>query len=226
MRHEIGIESSQTVVDLAAGTGKLTRLLVKLLPAEVIAVEPVAGMRAQLELVVPGVTVLDGTAEQIPLADGAAHAVFVAQAFHWFQVPEAAAEIARVLDADGALAIVRNQKVESAAAPAVTAALTLVRERVHHSSPRHRVWRDELEQTGVFEPFQEWTVGNQVTQDIDTFRHRIASRSYIGAMDDDQRARLLDEVQAVLERNGIAPGERFAVPTVTRVIWARARRSR
>jgi ubiquinone/menaquinone biosynthesis C-methylase UbiE len=224
MRQEIGIETGQTVVDLAAGTGKLTRLLVALLPAEVIAIEPVAGMLAELERVVPGVTALDGTAEQIPLADGAAHAVFVAQAFHWFRVPEAAAEIARVLDADGALAIVRNQEIESASAPAVTAALTLVRERVRNPSMRHRVWRDELERTGGFEPFHEWTVDNPVTQDIDTFRHRIASRSYIGAMDDGQRTRLLDDVQAVLERNGIAPGEPFAVPTVTRVIWARARR--
>jgi ubiquinone/menaquinone biosynthesis C-methylase UbiE len=227
MRREIGIEAGQTVVDLAAGTGKLTRQLVELLPAEVIAVEPVAGMRAELKRVLPGVRVLDGTAEQIPLADGAAHAVFVAQAFHWFRVPEAAAEIARVLDAGGALAIVRNQEVESATAPAVTAALALVRERVHHpSAPRHRVWREELERTGVFEPFHEWTVDNEVTQDIETFRRRIASRSYIGAMDDDQRARLLDDVQQVLERNGIAPGEGFFVPTVTRVIWARVRRSR
>ena len=55
---------------------------------------------------------------------------------------------------------------------------------------------------------------------------RIASRSYIGAMHDDQRARLLDDVQTVLERNGIGPGERFTVPTVTRVIWARAQRER
>ena len=225
MRREIGIESGQTVVDLAAGTGKLTRRLVELLPAEVIAVEPVAGMRAQLHRVVPAVTVLDGTAEAIPLPDGAAHAVFVAQAFHWFRLPEAAVEIARVLDADGALAIVRNQEVESETAPAVTEALTLVRERVHHpSSTRHRTWRDELEGSGVFEPFQEWTVDNPIAQDIDTFRHRIASRSYIGAMDDELRTRLLDDVQAVLERNGIAPGQPFAVPTVTRVIWARPTR--
>ena len=226
MRQEIGIESGQTVIDLAAGTGKLTRLLVAQLPAQVIAVEPIPGMRAQLQRVVPGVTVLDGTAEQIPLPDGAAHAVFVAQAFHWFRLPEAATEIARVLDAGGALAIVRNQEVESDTAPAVTAALALVREHVQHPSTRHRVWRDELEQTRLFEPFQEWTIDNPVTQDIDTFRRRIASRSYIGAMDDDQRARLLDEVQAVLETNGVHPGEPFAVPTVTRVIWARARQSR
>lgn len=226
MRREIGIETGQTVIDLAAGTGKLTRLLVELLPADVVAVEPIAGMRAQLERVLPDVAVLDGTAEQIPLPDRAAHVVFVAQAFHWFRVPEAAAEIARVLDADGALAIVRNQEVESSTAPAVTAALALVRELVHHSSPRHRVWREDLEQTRVFEPFADWTVDNPVTQDIDTFRRRIASRSYIGAMDDDQRGRLLDEVQSVLEANGIRPGVPFAVPTVTRVIWARRRESR
>jgi ubiquinone/menaquinone biosynthesis C-methylase UbiE len=224
LRQEIGIERGHTVVDLAAGTGKLTRLLVALLAAEVIAVEPVAGMRAQLERVAPGVTVLDGTAEQIPLPDGAAHAVFVAQAFHWFRVPEAAAEIARVLDADGALAIVRNQEVEAGNAPAVTAALAVVRDRVRFPGTRHRVWRDELERTGVFEPFHEWTVENEVIQDIESFRHRIASRSYIGAMDNDRRARLLDEVQTALERHGIAPGEPFTVPTVTRVLWARTRR--
>jgi ubiquinone/menaquinone biosynthesis C-methylase UbiE len=226
MREEIGIEAGQTVVDLAAGTGKLTRLLVQQLPAEVIAVEPIAGMRTELERVLPGVTVLDGTAEQIPMPDGTAHAVFVAQAFHWFRVPEAAAEIARVLDVEGAVAIVRNQEVESATAPAAAAALALVRERVQNPSMGHRSWRDELEQTSWFEPFQEWTVDNEVSQDIETFRHRIASRSYIGAMDDDQRARLLDEVQAVLETNGVRPGEPFAVPTVTRVIWARTRSKR
>jgi ubiquinone/menaquinone biosynthesis C-methylase UbiE len=226
MRDEIGIESGQRVLDLAAGTGKLTRLLVQRLPAEVIAVEPIAGMRTELERVLPGVTVLDGTAEHIPLPDGVAHAVFVAQAFHWFQVPEAAAEIARVLDPEGALAIVRNQEVESATAPAAAAALALVRERVQNPSMRHRSWRVELERTEVFEPFHEWTVDNEVAQDIETFRHRIASRSYIGAMDDDQRAQLLDEVQAVLESNGVSRGEPFAVPTVTRVIWARTRGKR
>ena len=225
MRREIGIETGQTVVDLAAGTGKLTRLLARLLPAEVIAVEPIAGMRAQLRRAVPAVTVLDGTAEEIPLPDSAAHAVFVAQAFHWFRVAEAAAEIARVLDAGGALAIVRNQEVESDIAPGVAAALALVRERVQSRSTRHRTWRDDLERTGVFEPFREWTVANDLVQDIEAFRHRIASRSYIGAMDDDARASLLDEVQTVLEAHGIASGVPFAVPTVTRVIWARTRRS-
>jgi len=101
--------------------------------------------------------------------------------------------------------------------------MSLVRERIRRPVSRHGLWREELDRSGAFEPFHEWTVDNDVVQDIETFRQRIASRSYIGAMGDVERARLLDEVQAVFARHGIAPGEPFAVPTVTSVIWARVR---
>ena len=92
----VGHAGPNAILDLAAGTGKLTREL-GVLGAEVIAVEPVAAMRAQLTAAAPGVRVLDGTAEAIPLGDGAVHAVLVAQAFHWFDVPAAAAEIRRMI---------------------------------------------------------------------------------------------------------------------------------
>ena len=82
------ITGSSTVIDLAAGTGKLTRLL---LPAgaRIVAVEPVRGMREVLSSVVPSAEVLEGTAEQLPLPDGSADAVTVGQAFHWFRGEEA-----------------------------------------------------------------------------------------------------------------------------------------
>jgi SAM-dependent methyltransferase len=103
------------VCDLAAGTGKLTRLLAAT-GADVVAVEPVAGMRDQLRATTPEVKVLDGTAEAIPLADGCLDAVTVAQAFHWFRFDEALAEIKRVLKpgGQGGLAIVFNERDESA----------------------------------------------------------------------------------------------------------------
>src|SRR5207249_4825593 len=80
-----------TVLDLAAGTGKLTRMLATT-GATVVAVEPVAGMRRVLAQAVPGARVLNGTAEAIPVADGAVDAVTVAQAFHWFDADRAVAE--------------------------------------------------------------------------------------------------------------------------------------
>lgn len=96
----MGVGHSTTVVDLAAGTGKLTRVLVTT-GARVVAVEPVPAMRTELSKVVPGVEVLDGTAEAIPLPDASADAVTVAQAFHWFQGAAALTEIHRVLRARG-----------------------------------------------------------------------------------------------------------------------------
>jgi SAM-dependent methyltransferase len=95
------------VIDLAAGTGKLTRVLTGL-GYDVTAVEPLAGMRAQLEAAVPGVRVLEGTAEAIPAADETADAVLVAQAFHWFDAPAALDEIARVLRPGGVLGMLWN----------------------------------------------------------------------------------------------------------------------
>jgi SAM-dependent methyltransferase len=95
------------VVDLAAGTGKLTQVLVEAGTA-VVAVEPDEGMRAALAVAVPGGEVLAGTAEAIPLPDGSADAVLVAQAFHWFDPEQACDEIARVLRPGGILGLLWN----------------------------------------------------------------------------------------------------------------------
>jgi len=111
LERELGVGPGARVCDLAAGTGKLTRLLAAT-GADVVAVEPVPGMREQLLATTPGVEVHDGTAEAIPLPDGSVDVVTVAQAFHWFRFEEALAEIARVLRPGGALAILFNQRDE------------------------------------------------------------------------------------------------------------------
>jgi SAM-dependent methyltransferase len=104
-----GLRRGSVVVDLAAGTGKLTRAL---LPtgAAVIAIEPMPGMRRVFRTVVPTVPVVDGRAEAIPLPDGFADAVFVGQAFHWFRGDVAIWEIARILRPDGALVLIWNTR--------------------------------------------------------------------------------------------------------------------
>lgn len=98
---------ADVVLDLAAGTGKLTRRLVERFP-RVIAVEPLAGMRAVLERVVPQAEALGGTAEAIPLRDASVDAAFVGEAFHWFDASAAARELARVLRPGGMLRLVFN----------------------------------------------------------------------------------------------------------------------
>ena len=100
LAQELDLRAGRTVVDLAAGSGKLTRPLAAL-GCEVIAIEPVAEMRAAIG---PTARALDGTAEAMPLPDDSADVVTVGQAFHWFDGPVALAEIERVLRPGGALA--------------------------------------------------------------------------------------------------------------------------
>jgi SAM-dependent methyltransferase len=101
-----------SVLDLGAGTGKLTRQLVGRVE-EVIAVEPSDRMRERLSAGLPGVRALPGTAEHIPLDDGSTELVLVAQAWHWMDPIAAAREIARVLRGSGRLGLVWNLRDES-----------------------------------------------------------------------------------------------------------------
>jgi SAM-dependent methyltransferase len=103
----LALSPAATVLDLGAGTGKLTRLLVPRF-ARVVAVEPDGAMRAVLEEVVPEAEALAGSAEAIPVEDGAVDAVFSAEAFHWFASDESVAEIARVLRPGGSFAFFWN----------------------------------------------------------------------------------------------------------------------
>jgi SAM-dependent methyltransferase len=110
---ELGLEPSAQVLDLGAGTGKLTRELVPRF-GRVVAVEPDDAMRAVLEEVVPGAEARAGHGEAIPLEDESVDAVFSAEAFHWFAGEQSVAEIARVLRPRGALVIFWNIPVEFA----------------------------------------------------------------------------------------------------------------
>ncbi len=101
------------VLDVGAGTGKLTRELAAR-GLDVVAVEPLPGMREQLARAVPGVPVHSGTAEHIPLPDGSVDAVLAAQAWHWVDQARAVPEVARVLVPGGRLGLVWNMRDDRA----------------------------------------------------------------------------------------------------------------
>ncbi|MEV0215652.1 class I SAM-dependent methyltransferase [Micromonospora sp. NPDC050695] len=106
-----GLSNGQ-VVDLAAGTGILTRA-VQALGHQVVPVEPDPAMRAQLAHSTPGTTALAGSAEAVPLPDAAADAVLAGTAYHWFDREPAHAEIARVLRPGGTFAPIWNIRDDS-----------------------------------------------------------------------------------------------------------------
>jgi SAM-dependent methyltransferase len=110
------VADDATVLDVGAGTGKLTRVLATRY-AHVIALEPLAEMRAILEQRVPRAEALPGVAEAIALDDASVDAVFTGQAFHWFANDVAVAEIARVLRPGGVLARLWNEAVEPSPLP-------------------------------------------------------------------------------------------------------------
>lgn len=215
LRKDIGIGPTTTVLDLAAGTGKLTRRLVEL-GARVHAVEPVAGMRAQLEAAVgSGADVADGTAEEIPLADATVDAVTVAQAFHWFDAPAALGEIARVLRPGGHLALLWNERDE--ATPWVAEMSRLIRwhERTV-SRYQHVDWPEVVAASGRFTPLEQRTMRWDQPMTSDLLADRVRSISYIAAMPVPQRERLAAEVVELVRR---LP-EPFPMPYICRVQWA------
>jgi ubiquinone/menaquinone biosynthesis C-methylase UbiE len=192
----LGIRAGATVLDLAAGTGKLTRMLVAT-GARVIAVEPVAAMREMLERAVAGVEVRDGTAEAIPAADGRLDAVTVAQAFHWFDAPAAVAEIHRVLRPGGGLALIWNMFDTSVDWVAALQALVHAYRRGEPQYGRSG-WREAIERSGLFGPLEEAVFG--LVQELDTagLLARIGSTSYIATLADADRDRLFAEVRALV----------------------------
>jgi SAM-dependent methyltransferase len=186
------------VLDLAAGTGKLTRPLAAS-GATVIAVEPVAEMRGALP---DSVRALDGAAEEIPLEDGSVDLVTVAQAFHWFDGDAALAEIHRVLRPGGRLALVWNRRVEDAE---VNVAIEQLVEPYRSGTPTHAgdAWRAAFERTELFGPLEEHVFPSEQVLDEDGLAARICSISFIACLPQIERARVLARARELVSTGRI-----------------------
>jgi SAM-dependent methyltransferase len=181
-----------TVLDLAAGTGKLTRPLLDA-GLEVIAVEPVAEMRAALPA---AASVLEGTAEAIPLAARTVDGVTVGQAFHWFDGDAALAEIARVLRPGGLLALLYNRRVDD---EPVNRAIEQLVAPYRGDAPSHRgsPWRAAFERTDAFGPLAEQVFDSAQQLDADGLEARVGSISFIAALEEGERAVVLERARAI-----------------------------
>jgi SAM-dependent methyltransferase len=205
------------VLDLAAGTGKLTRLLVERF-ARVIAVEPLDGMRAVLEELVPEAEALAGEAEALPLPDGSVDAVFIGEAFHWFGGPPAVAEIARVLRPGGTLVLLWNERGGPTTPALPEPYLARVRERrVATASWPYgdEAWRPHVE-AGPFGPIEQVSFPNEQVLDHNTMLASVRSWSWIAALSPEERDEELRALAELLPRDG-----RWTIPIRTDVFSAR-----
>jgi SAM-dependent methyltransferase len=218
------IGPGRRVLDLAAGTGKLTRLLVPT-GADVVAVEPVKGMRAQLVRLRGRVDVRDGTAEDLPLDADSVDAVTVAQAFHWFEPMAALAEIRRVLRHAGHLFLVWNTRDRDH--DWVRQFGDLLLDGPDMERPYDSYYEVDyaavVAEAGGFTPTELWSHAWEQPCDEDLLVERAASVSVVGALPEDRRAAALDRVRELARTHPDLAGRAWwGFPYVTRVWWCRA----
>jgi SAM-dependent methyltransferase len=206
------------VLDLAAGTGKLTGGLLAL-GLEVVAVEPDRSMLAELARRYPRAGALAGTAERIPLASGTVDAVLAGQAFHWFDAFRALTEIARVLRPGGTVGALWNEDDGRVDWVAGLADLT------RSSASWNRRYDEELTAHPAFGPFEEAVFDHAQRRTAESLTATIGTHSHTLVISAAERAELLDRVRRYLRtRPETAHGE-FDLPIRTTVIRAQLRNS-
>ncbi len=213
----------RTIVELGSGTGKFTRAILPLRSA-VVAVEPTPGMRRVFARELPQVLLLPGTAEGIPLPDGIADAVVVAQAFQWFRHREAMREIARVLRPGGGLALVWNVRDESSDWSRRVSRIIYRYGRAHLS--RERIWKAAIRaRSSPFAALRRRTFPHVQRLTPAEVVDRFLSVSVVAVLPEAERRRVAAEIRELLRANPATRGRRLVeLPYVTEVYTTHRRR--
>ncbi len=208
------LDQSMHVLDLGAGSGIFSRQL-RPFVGRVTAVEPSAPMRESFRSSNTDMEVLEGSDVAIPLDDDKVDAVFVAQAFHWFDAPRALDEIRRVLVSEGGLGLVWNERDES---------MEWVKELSHamqwDTRQLYDVGRDftEVMAAGPFSGVERVTFSHSQSLSREGLIQRVLSTSYIATMEEQERDRLIASVRGVSDQLV----EPIVLPYVTTAYTARA----
>jgi SAM-dependent methyltransferase len=200
---ELGVGPGARILDLGAGTGKLTRPLLAA-GLDVVGVEPLERMRSALAASVGAERALDGRAEAIPLADGSLDGAVCGEAFHWFDGARAADELARVLRPGGGLVLswLQNKSDEVPWTDELVAMLEPLWQAGHHPGLIEGRRGEELEDHPAFGPVHRVEMAFEDAVDRDRLLAWFASFSVVGALPDDERRDMLARMAAMLDRHG------------------------
>ena len=190
------------MLDVGAGTGKLTRAL-RFTGARLVALEPIPEMRSVLERAVPDVELLAGRAEEIPLAPDSVDAVVAGQAFHWFDGPQALAEFHRVMHPHGGLGLIWNRRDQH---QPLHRAIDEIIERHRRDTPAYHSdrWAQVFQDRSLFAPADRTEILSEQVLSADGLVDRVLSISYVSALDGDERHRVEARLRA-LARGGLEP---------------------
>ena len=198
-------EDAELVVELGAGTGKLTRA-VAALGIRVVAVEPDPRMLAVLRGL--GLEGVEGSAEAIPFGDGAAGAVVAGSSLHWFELEQALPEIRRVLRPAGRFGFGWNHRDDRQPAIARMGEIVYAAQaRVRGPRWRSRDWPAELTATGLFRDVERAVFEHVHELPRDALRDHMMSYSGVAALPEAERRRVFTEVAELLDSDESVSGE-------------------
>ena len=222
LTREFSITPETRVLDVGAGTGKLTAQM-QATGAQVAALEPVEGMRRRLAENLPDVRVVDGSAESITLANESIDIIVCGQSFHWFHTEEALRDFYRVLRPGGGLGLLWNNRQVSAG---WTEEITRIMDR-HEPASRQidasATWPTAFERVGLFSPLQKQQFEHSHLVDVQTLLAAVKSRSYIASLNEPDQRRVLDEVLEVVHTHpDLKDRDLFELPYITDLYWSRA----
>lgn len=218
LTQELEVHRGGLVLDLGAGTGKLTRLLAPT-GAKLVAVDPVEAMRKACAEFVPEALVAGGVAEALPFGEGTFDGVVAGQAFHWFDGPRALAEIHRALKPYGRLGLIWNIRDESVD---WVRRLTEIIEPYERSVPREKTheWRTAFQMTDLFGSLNQRRFPHSQTLDDQRLEERFSSASFIASLPDERRSAVLERIRELAETHpDLAGRDSFELPYFTELYW-------
>jgi SAM-dependent methyltransferase len=205
MMAELCLKPGSAVLDLAAGTGKLTRALLAA-GLDVVAVEPQGALRDVLAANIGSERVREGLAEAIPLKDASLDAVAIADAFHWFDQTAALEEIRRVLRPGGGLAVLSTIPDWRGATWADELGSLVAGLRPEHPYFDGPPWQDAIRASGHWTDPREVRVTTSQRADPGRIVDHLASISWVAALPDDRRADTIAQMHTLV-RTGQMPAE-------------------